>query len=123
MPCSQRSRQLRPRPRTAPAPVGRGGPSGRGFGPRLTPYARFVLPTVSVLAQDGTTLPPTTLIGPTGTAPGLNFVQPAERPLDDSSNTTTFGWPMGIAMVFLLAVVVVIALRARRTGRAGTSGR
>ena len=79
-----------------------------------------MLPIVHVLAQDATTVPPTTLIGPTGTAPGLNFVQPAERPVDDSSNTTTFGWPMGVAMIFLLAVVVVIGLRARRMGRSGS---
>jgi hypothetical protein len=55
-----------------------------------------------------------TVVGPTGTAPGVTFVQQAEPPVDDSTNTSTFSWPMGVAMLFLLAVVGVIVVRSRR---------
>jgi hypothetical protein len=55
-----------------------------------------------------------TVVGPTGTAPGVSFVEQAEPPVDDSTNTGTFSWPMGVAMFFLLAVVVVILVRSRR---------
>lgn len=86
-----------------------------------TPSLGPVLPAPTPLAQDATSVPPSTLIGPTGTAPGLNFIAPAERPIDDSSNTTTFSWPLGFAMLFLLAVVVVVLVRALRGARAGRS--
>jgi hypothetical protein len=77
-----------------------------------------VLPPLAQAADDpagsGPPSSPSTAIGPTGTAPGLSFVEQPEPALDDSSGTTTFGWPMGFAMFFLLAVVVVIVVRARR---------
>jgi hypothetical protein len=70
-------------------------------------------PLTIVLGQTSSTV-----VGPTGTAPGVSFVEQAEPPVDDSSNTGTFSWPMGVAMFFLLAVVVVILVRSRRGTRA-----
>jgi hypothetical protein len=61
------------------------------------------------------------VVGPTGTAPGVTFVQQAEPPVDDSTNTGTFSWPMGVAMLFLLAVVVVILVRSRAGTRTPSS--
>jgi len=55
-----------------------------------------------------------TVVGPTGTAPGVTFVQQAEPPVDDSTDTSTFSWPMGVAMLFLLVVVAVVVVRSRR---------
>jgi hypothetical protein len=69
-------------------------------------------PLTIVLGQTSSTV-----VGPTGTAPGVSFVEQAEPPVDDSSNTGTFSWPMGVAMLFLLAVVVVILVRSRRGPR------
>jgi hypothetical protein len=69
-------------------------------------------PLTIVLGQTSSTV-----VGPTGTAPGVSFVEQAEPPVDDSSNTGTFSWPMGVAMFFLLAVVVVILVRSRRGPR------
>jgi hypothetical protein len=70
-------------------------------------------PLTIVLGQTSSTV-----VGPTGTAPGVSFVEQAEPPVDDSSNTGTFSWPMGVDMLFLLAVVVVILVRSRRGTRA-----
>jgi hypothetical protein len=69
-------------------------------------------PLTIVLGQTSSTV-----VGPTGTAPGVSFVEQAEPPVDGSSNTGTFSWPMGVAMLFLLAVVVVILVRSRRGPR------
>jgi hypothetical protein len=67
--------------------------------------------TVTLVGAGPTSVP---AIGPTGTAPGLNFIQPAEPAIDDSSNTTTFGWPLGFAAVILLVLFTSVLIRARR---------
>lgn len=66
--------------------------------------------TATVLAQAS----PSTLVGPTGTAPGAHFVQPDQPPVLDSSNTGTFSWPLGFAMLFLAAVMAVVVARSLR---------
>lgn len=71
--------------------------------------------TVSLIGASTTTSTPA--IGPTGTAPGLNFIQPAEPAIDDSSNTDTFGWPLGFAAVILLVLFTSVLIRARRARR------
>jgi hypothetical protein len=70
--------------------------------------------TVTPIGLTGTTSTTTPAIGPTGTAPGLNFIQPAEPPIDDSTNTDTFGWPLGFAAIILLVLFTSVLLRARR---------
>ena len=62
----------------------------------------------------------TPAIGPTGTAPGLSFVQPAEPAIDDSSNVTTFSWPLGFAAIVLVVIFTAVLLRSRRTRPPGT---
>jgi hypothetical protein len=74
-----------------------------------------MVPFVVSLPQVAPTTPPTTpAIGPTGTAPGLSFVQPAEPAIDDSTNLTTFSWPLGFAVVLLAVVITALLVRARR---------
>lgn len=68
--------------------------------------------TVTLVGASTTTSAPA--IGPTGTAPGLNFIQPAEPAIDDSSNATTFSWPLGFAAVILLVLFTSVLIRARR---------
>jgi len=55
-----------------------------------------------------------TLIGPNGTAPGLNFIEQQQRPLNDSSNARAAGLPLLAAGVVLLVVFTFVLLRAWR---------
>lgn len=64
-----------------------------------------------------TTLPGTTtstLIGPNGTAPGLNFIEQQQKPLSDSSNERAAGLPLLVAGVVLLVVFSVVFVRSWR---------
>lgn len=60
-----------------------------------------------------------TLIGPNGTAPGLNFIEQQQKPLNDSSSERAAGLPLLFAGVVLLVVFTTVLLRAwRRKQRA-----
>lgn len=61
--------------------------------------------------------PTTTLVGPEGTAPGMGFVQPQPRPLDDSTTGRGTGLPLAIAALVILVVFVAILVRAARHRR------
>jgi len=75
-------------------------------------------PTLTVsLSGPGTTTSTTAAIGPTATAPGLNFIQPAPSAVDDSTNLATFSWPLGFAAIILLVLFTSVLLRARRGRR------
>ena len=69
---------------------------------------------VTITLGQVTTSTTTPAIGPTGTAPGLNFVQPAEPAIDDSSNVTTFSWPLGFAAIVLVVLIAAVLIRSRR---------
>lgn len=88
-------------------------------GPCPAPYAAGVDETTTTTAIPA---PSSTAIGPNGTAPGLQFIVPAELPQDDSSNTTTFSWPLGFAMIVLLAIFVSVLVRAQRARRRPEAG-
>lgn len=64
-----------------------------------------------------TTAPTTTLVGPAGTAPGMGFVQPQARPVDDSTTGWGTGLPLAIAALVILVVFVAILIRAARHRR------
>ena len=73
--------------------------------------------------MDTTTIPPTSIepstsIGPYGTAPGISFVEQQKKPLSDSSDARAAALPLLGAGVFLLAVIAMVVVRARRTARA-----
>ena len=55
-----------------------------------------------------------TLIGPNGTAPGLNFIEQQSKPLNDSSNERAAGLPLLFAGVVLLVVFTTVFVRAWR---------
>lgn len=55
-----------------------------------------------------------TLIGPNGTAPGLNFIEQQAQPLNDSRDERQAGLPLLFAAVILLVVFTTIFLRAWR---------
>lgn len=64
-----------------------------------------------------TTLPGTTtstLIGPNGTAPGLNFIEQQQKPLSDSSGERTAALPLLVAGIVLLVVFSVVFIRSWR---------
>jgi hypothetical protein len=71
-------------------------------------------PALTITLGQVTTSTSTPAIGPTGTAPGLNFVQPAEPAIDDSSNATTFSWPLGFAAILLVVLVTAVLIRSRK---------
>lgn len=56
--------------------------------------------------------PTSTLIGPNGTAPGMNFIEQKQKPLNDSSNERTAGLPLLVAAIVLLVVFTTVLLRA-----------
>lgn len=55
-----------------------------------------------------------TLVGPNGTAPGMNFIEQQAKPLNDSSNGKAAGLPLFVAGVILLVVFVFVFVRAWR---------
>jgi len=55
---------------------------------------------------------PSTLIGPNGTAPGMNFVEQQQRVLNDAQPGRAAGAPLAIAALALLVIFTVILLRA-----------
>lgn len=65
-----------------------------------------------------TTAPVSTLVGPNGTAPGMNFVEQMEVPRDDSSAGRAAGAPLAAGALILLAVFVTVVLRARKARKA-----
>jgi hypothetical protein len=66
-----------------------------------------------------TTGPTTTLVGPEGTAPGMGFVQPQDRPVDDSTTGRGTGLPLALGALIILVVFLAIVVRAARQRRAG----
>jgi hypothetical protein len=62
---------------------------------------------------------PSTLIGPNGTAPGMNFVEQRELPLNDSQPGRATGAPLAIAALALLVIFTVILVRAALAHRRG----
>jgi len=64
----------------------------------------------------------TTLVGPEGTVPGLGFVQPQPRPVDDSTTGRGTGLPLAIGALVILVVFVAILVRAARHRRAPRPG-
>jgi hypothetical protein len=68
--------------------------------------------TVTLPGEDGTST--TTLIGPSGTAPGMNFVTPADRPVDDSSAGRVHTLPLLLAALFVVVLLTVVVVRSRR---------
>ena len=70
---------------------------------------------------EAVTTVPGTVVGPNGTAPGAGFVQPAPKPVDDSTTGRGTGLPLALAAVVLVVVLAAIALRARRHRRPGPS--
>jgi len=75
--------------------------------------------TVTTTAPNGATT--STLIGPNGTAPGLNFIEQQSKPLNDSSNERAAGLPLLFAGVVLLVVFTTVFLRAWRRKQRQTS--
>jgi hypothetical protein len=59
-----------------------------------------------------------TLIGPNGTAPGMNFVEQQSKPLNDSSDGRSAGLPLAIAALVLLVVFTTVFLKGRRARKA-----
>ncbi|MCD9623311.1 hypothetical protein [Rhabdothermincola salaria] len=74
-------------------------------------------PSVTVHLPDEVAGPPSTLIGPTGTAPELELIVPADRAVPDSASGRTHVLPLFVAGVVLVVVVTVVLIRARRTRR------
>jgi len=73
--------------------------------------------TYSQLVDTTTTLPGTTtstLIGPNGTAPGLNFIEQQQKPLRDSSGERAAALPLLVAGIVLLVVFSVVFIRSWR---------
>jgi hypothetical protein len=68
--------------------------------------------TVTITAPIGATT--STLIGPNGTAPGMNFIEQQQKPMNDSSNERAAGLPLLFAGVVLLVVFTVVFVRAWR---------
>jgi hypothetical protein len=66
-------------------------------------------------AETPTTVPGTTtstLIGPNGTAPGLNFIEQPPKVLNDSSSERAAGLPLFFAGVVLLVVFTAVFIRS-----------
>ncbi|MEJ6511039.1 MAG: hypothetical protein QNL59_03815 [Actinomycetota bacterium] len=62
----------------------------------------------------------TTLIGPNGTAPGMNFIEQQQKPLNDSSNMRAAGLPLLFAGIVLLVVFTTVFVRAWRRKQRST---
>ena len=56
----------------------------------------------------------TTLVGPSGTAPGMGFVEQQQQPVDDSTTGRGTGLPLAIGALIILVVFVTILIKARR---------
>jgi hypothetical protein len=78
-------------------------------------------PTLGIV-ETTTTGPVSTLVGPNGTAPGMNFVEQMELPRDDSSPGRATGAPLALAAILMLTIFVTILIRARRARRATSQG-
>jgi len=61
-----------------------------------------------------------TLVGPSGTAPGLGFIEQQVRPRQDASGERAAGVPLLVAGVVMMAVVLMVFYRARRDRRRRT---
>lgn len=55
-----------------------------------------------------------TLVGPNGTAPGMGFVQPQEKPLDDSTIGRGTGLPLAMGALIILVVFTAVLVKAWR---------
>ena len=75
-------------------------------------------PPTLTSVETTTTAPVSTLVGPNGTAPGMNFVEQMELPRDDSSAGRATGAPLAVGALILLVVFVTILVRARRARKA-----
>ena len=64
----------------------------------------------------------TTLVGPEGTAPGMGFVQPQAKPVDDSTIGRGTGLPLALGALIILVVFTAIVVRAARQRRATRTG-
>jgi hypothetical protein len=64
----------------------------------------------------------TTLIGPDGTAPGMGFVQPQAKPVDDSTIGRGTGLPLALGALIILVVFTAVVVRAARQRRATGRG-
>ena len=64
---------------------------------------------------------PTTLIGPNGTAPGMNFIEQQEQPVIDAQTGRAAGAPLAVAALLLLVIFTTILVRAARAKRRATS--
>lgn len=64
-----------------------------------------------------TTVTPSTLIGPNGTAPGMSFIEQQERPIIDAQPGRAAGAPLAIAALALLIIFSVIVVRAALSNR------
>jgi hypothetical protein len=62
----------------------------------------------------------TTLVGPAGTAPGMGFVQPQAKPVDDSTIGRGTGLPLAVGALIILVVFLAVVVRAARQRRART---
>ena len=78
-------------------------------------------PTLGTV-ETTTTAPVSTLVGPNGTAPGMNFVEQMEVPRDDSSAGRATGAPLALAAILMLAIFLTVLIRARRARRATNEG-
>jgi hypothetical protein len=56
----------------------------------------------------------TTLVGPSGTAPGMGFVEQQQKPVDDSTIGRGTGLPLAIGALIILVVFVTVLWKARR---------
>lgn len=68
--------------------------------------------TITTTAPTGVTT--STLIGPNGTTPGMNFIEQQQKPMNDSTNERAAGLPLLFAGVVLLVVFTTIFVRAWR---------
>ena len=74
--------------------------------------------------MDDTTIPSTTttVIGPSGAAPGVSFVVPQSRAVRDSSGERSAGVPLLIAGIVLMVVFTFVFVRAWRSKRGHSTG-
>lgn len=75
--------------------------------------------TVPTTAVEGAPAPltSTTLIGPNGTAPGMNFVEQQQQPVLDAQTGRAAGAPLAVAALILLVVFTSVFVRAARARR------
>ncbi|MEX1218069.1 MAG: hypothetical protein WEA11_06090 [Acidimicrobiales bacterium] len=73
--------------------------------------------TETTIEINGTTT--STLIGPNGTAPGLNFIEQQQKPLNDSSAGRAAALPLLFGAIVLLVVFTAVLVRAWRRKQRG----